>query len=67
MGVLLANLHDISRGLDRLGFLDLLVIELTLGQVHLLASEVFDSEAYSTKFDGIKLLNFVVKFALRVL
>ena len=33
----------------------------------MLASEVFDSEAYSTKFNGIKLLNLVVKFALRVL
>ena len=50
-----------------MSFLDFLIIEFTLGQVHLLASEVFDSEAHSSKLNGVELLNFIVKFAFRVL
>ena len=50
-----------------MSFLDFLIVEFTLGQVHLLASEVFDSEAHSSELNGVELLNLVVKFALGVL
>ena len=60
-------LHYIGRSLDRLSFFDLLVIKLSLCKVHLLTSEVFDSESDPTKLDSIKFLDLVVKFTLWIL
>ena len=52
---------------DGLSLFELLDVELTRCQVHLLTAEVLNSETYPAELDCIELLDFVVKFALRVL
>ena len=61
------NLRKIFGCLHRLCLLELLVVELARRQVHLLAPEVFDTEAHSSQLNSVEFLDLVVKFALRVL
>lgn len=48
-------------------FLELLLEQFFGRQIHLLASEVFNSESDSTKLNRIELLDLVVKLAFWVL
>ena len=61
------NLREIFGCLHRLCLLELLVVELARRQVHLLAPEVFDTEAHSSQLNSVEFLDLVVKFALGVL
>jgi len=44
-----------------------LQVQLIWCEVHLFTTEVFDSEAHTAKLDGVKLFDFVIKFAILVL
>jgi len=50
-----------------MGLLKLLLEQFLRRQIHLLASEVFNSEPDSTKLNRIELLDLVVKLAFWVL
>lgn len=58
---------DIRCGFDGLCLFELLLEELLRCEVHLLTTEVFDSEAHPAKLYGVELLNLVVKLAFWVL
>ena len=59
-------LRDISCCLHHLSFLKLLVVEFFRCEIHLLASEIFDSEPHSAQLNGVELLDLIVKLSLRV-
>lgn len=46
-----------------LGLLEFLFVQLTSSHLNLLTLKIFDSEAYPSEFDSIKLLNFVIIFS----
>lgn len=61
------HLRKVCGSLYGYSLLELLIVEFFRCQIHLFTTEVFDSEAHTTQFDGVKLLNLVIKFAFRVL
>jgi len=49
---------------DLKSFTELLLIQLFSGKLKIVAFEIFNSKSYSTKFDSVKLLDFVIVFSL---
>ena len=58
---------DVLRSLHFHGLSKLLLVEFLFGHLLLVTSEVFYPKSYSTEFDGIKLLNFIVILSVFVL
>ena len=65
--LILTSIFNVFGALHFHGLSQFLLIQLMLWKVNLVASEVFNSEPYSTQFNGIKLLDFVIIFSLLIL
>ena len=60
-------LVDIMDALDFHGFSELLLVQFFFRHLLMVASEVLNSESYSTQLNGVKLLNFVIVLAVFIL
>ena len=67
LGLVRSDVWNVLDSLDFHGLLEFLVVELFLGHLLLVTSEVLDSEPDSSKFNSVKFLDLVVIFATLVL
>ena len=63
LGLVGSDVRNVFDSLDLHGLLKFLLIELPLGHLLLVTSEVLHSEPHSTKFNSVKFLDLVVIFA----